>query len=172
MTGGHRYRFRVRAIDRAGNPSPWVAATLRPSLVQEHAHNVGYAERWERRTLTNASGRRVASSRQRGATAALRTRAKTVEVLAATGPWRGRAAVVVNGTRVRTVDLYSARPRRRQTVATLNRLASGRESAVQVRVLDRKRPASGGAGVALDAFLVIRRRGGRRGTGSGAPPFR
>jgi len=151
-----RYRFRVRATDRAGNTGGWAATSARASLVQEWAENVRYDGRWVRRTSAKASGLRVRSSAARGATATIRTSAETVDVVAPTGPHRGRFAVLVNGRRVRTVDLYSAQPRQRQTVATVHGLSPKRASVVQIRVLGTKRKASGGDRVTLDAFLLTR----------------
>jgi hypothetical protein len=156
LVSGDRYRFRVRGTDAAGNVSAWAGTTVQSSLVQERSAAVRYDGRWARHSVATASGQRVAFSAQRGATATLRTRAQTVKVIAPTGPRRGRAAVLVNGARVRTVDLYSSAPRRRQTVAVLNGLARPKVSVVQVRVLGSKRRASNGTGVALDAFLTNR----------------
>ena len=155
MGSGNRYRFRVRAVDAAGNASPWAVTTVQPSVLQQSAQQVRYVGRWARPSVTS-SGARVRSTSARGATATLRTKAHTVEVVAPTGPNRGRAAVLVNGHRVRIVDLYSARTRARQTVATVHGLTTQETSVVQVRVLDRKRSASHGTGVALDAFVLIR----------------
>jgi hypothetical protein len=96
------------------------------------------------------------STADRGATATIRTRARTVELVAPTGPNRGRAEILLDGRRLRTVDLYSARFQARQTVATVHGLTPQQTSVVQVRVLDRKRSSSHGTKVAIDAFLVIR----------------
>lgn len=155
MHSGSSYRFRVRASDAAGNTSPWGVSTARPSLLQESAERVRYDGRWGHPVVT-ASGDRLRSTASRGATATVRTRASEVEVVAPTGPNRGRAAVLVDGRRVRIVDLYSARHEARQTVATVTGLTPQRASVVQLRVLDRKRPASRGTRVALDAFIVLR----------------
>ena len=154
MRSGVRYRFRVRGEDAAGNVGPWAVTRVRPVLLQERARQVRYDGGWARARVT-ASGDRVRSSANRGATATVRSRARTVQVVAPTGPNRGRAAILVNGHRVRVVDLYSARYKARQTVATVKGLAPQRTSVVKVRVLDRKRHASKGTGVALDAFVVV-----------------
>jgi hypothetical protein len=155
MRSGNRYRFRVRAVDAAGNLSAWTTVAVRPSVLQQGSDRVRYAGRWARPTVT-ASGDRFRATSNRGASATLRTRARTVQVVAPTGPGFGRAELWLNGRRLRTVDLYSARREARQTVATLRDLAPQRSSVVQLRVLDRKRPASSGTRVALDAFLVTR----------------
>jgi hypothetical protein len=153
MRSGSSYRFRVRGIDAAGNQGPWATTKVRPSLLQESAQQVRYDGRWARRS---DAGDRVRSTTDRGATATIRTRARTVQVVAPTGPNRGRVAVLVDGRRLRTVDLYSARHKARQTVATVHGLTPQETSVVQVRVLGRKRPASDGTRVALDAFVAIR----------------
>jgi hypothetical protein len=155
MHSGDRYRFRVRAVDAAGNGSPWAATTVRPSLLQESAQQVRYTGQWHRASVT-AAGDRLRSTADRGATATIRTRARTVELVAPTGPNRGRAEILLDGRRLRTVDLYSARFQARQTVATVHGLTPQQTSVVQVRVLDRKRSSSHGTKVAIDAFLVIR----------------
>lgn len=154
---GDRYRVRVRGTDAAGNSSGWSATTMRASLVQERADRVRYDGRWTRQAVAPASGHRVRFSATRGATATIRTRVGTVEVLGSTGPRRGHLAVLVDDRRVRTVDLYSAQPRHRQTVATLHGLSSQRSSVVQVKVLGSRSKASGGSGVTLDGFLLTRR---------------
>jgi hypothetical protein len=156
LVSGDRYRVRVRGTDTAGNTSGWSATTMRASLVQERAERVRYDGPWTRHSVAPASGHRVRFSATRGATATIRTRVGTVEVLASTGPRRGRAAVLVDGRRVRTVDLYSAQARHRQTVATVNGLSPEQASVVQLRVLGAKRKASGGSGVTLDGFLLTR----------------
>jgi hypothetical protein len=155
MRSGVGYRFRVRGVDAAGNAGPWATTRVRPLLLQERAHQVRYDGGWARPRVT-ASGDRVRSSANRGATATVRSRARTVQVVAPTGPDRGRAAILVNGHRLRVVDLYSARYQARQTVATVQGLAPQKTSVVKVRVLDRKRHASKGTRVALDAFVVVR----------------
>ena len=156
LVSGARYRFRVRGTDAAGNVSDWSGITVSPSLVQEGAGQVRYDGRWVRRTAEGASGHGVRSSATRGSTATIRTTADSVDIVAPTGPRRGQFAVRVNGRHVRTVDLYSARPERRQTVATLHGLSSQQASVVQLRVLGTKRHASGGTRVTLDAFLLTR----------------
>ena len=156
LVSSDRYRFRVRGTDRAGNTSAWAATSVRARLVQERAKKVRYDGRWVRDTVAGASGHRVRSSAMRGATATIRTSAETVDVVASTGPRRGKVAVLVDGRRARTVDLYSARPRHRQTVATLHGLSPQQRSVVQLRVLGTKRHASGGSGVTLDAFVLTR----------------
>jgi hypothetical protein len=155
MRSGVRYRFRIRGEDAAGNTGPWATTKVRPLLLQERARQVRYDGGWARAEVTG-SGDRVRSSANRGATATLRSRARTVQVVAPTGPNRGRAAILVNGHRVRVVDLYSARHKARQTVATVQGLAPQKTSVVKVRVLDRKRHASKSTRVALDAFVVVR----------------
>ena len=137
------------------NTGAWATTKVRPLLLQERAHQVRFAGGWARAQVTG-SGDRVRSSANRGATATLRSRARTVQVVAPTGPNRGRAAILVNGHRVRVVDLYSPRRKARQTVATVQGLAPQTTSVVKVRVLDRKRHASKGTRVALDAFVVVR----------------
>lgn len=155
MRNGARYWFRVRGNDRAGNIGAWAKSSLRALLVQERARRLRFDGRWARPRVMR-SGDRVRSSARRGATATLRTWARTVEVVAPTGPNRGRAAILLNGRRVRTVDLYSPRPKARQTVATIRGLSPRRASTVQLRVLDRRRHASGNTRVALDAFVATR----------------
>lgn len=150
------YRFRVRATDAAGNTGDRAATSVHAAVVQDRSEKVRYDGRWVRRTAPRASGHRVRSSATRGATATIRTRAETVDVVAPTGPRRGRFAVLVDGRRVDTVDLYSSRPRPRQTVATVQGVSPQQASVVQLRVLGTRRHVSGGSRVTLDAFLLTR----------------
>jgi hypothetical protein len=153
---GSRYRYRARAIDAAGNTSAWVASgATRSRLVQQDARAVRYVGSWARRRAEFASGGTLRFAR-RDAGAVLSTRARSVTLIASTGPQRGRAAILVDGRRVRTVDLYSAHGSHRRPVATVDGLSAGRRSRVEVRALGTKRRASSGTRVDVDAFVVVR----------------
>ena len=71
------------------------------------------------------------------------------------GPARGQAEIWVDGSRVRTVDLY-APDRRLVSIPVVAGLAEGPHRA-KVVVLGTHRGASRGSGVAIDRWVVTYR---------------
>ena len=153
---GVGYVYRVRATDRAGNVSAWQrVAQVRPELVQQSSSLVDYVGSWIRKAAEFASGKSLRFAR-RDAAATLTTRAQSVTWVTSTGPQRGLAAVLVNGHRVRTVDLYSPHGSHRLLLVTVDGLPADRLSQVEIRALGDKRARSTNTRVDVDAFIVQR----------------
>lgn len=103
------YRFRVRATDNSGNTSAYVVSpylTLR--LPQEDAPAIEYAGDWKSDPLAEASSGGVRWSSTPGSTATFTFTGDAVGFVTTTGPDRGRVKVLVDGTKVTTLDLHSS----------------------------------------------------------------
>lgn len=104
----HDYRFRVRAVDKAGNVGAWAyGSTFRLSRYSEFSSAITYRGRWTTVSSPVYWGGGARKSRMAGATASLTFTGRSIAWVARTGPDRGKAGIYVNGTRVATVDLYS-----------------------------------------------------------------
>ena len=142
--------FRVRAIDAAGNHSVWKSAPIvRSRLIQSgHVRLTGH---WRTRAKSAASGGTSRSTASKDARATFRFRGRSIAIVAATGPGRGKARIIIDGRRVAVVDLRRGRHSQRHLVWARAWSTSGRHT-LRVEVLGtRGRPR-----VDLDAFLVMR----------------
>jgi hypothetical protein len=145
-----RYRFAVRAVDRAGNASPWMAAD---AFEVEHIPTVDgritYRGGWQLGEGDGWSNEMVRHSANRGATATFRFTGRDVAFETAVGPNRGRAQIVVDGVVRATVDLYASKRQTGILAWSASWATSGRHTVV-VRVLDA------GDRVDVDGFFVLR----------------
>ena len=104
----HTYRFRVRAVDKAGNPGSWATGTtFRISRYSESNAAITYSGSWTKVSSTAYWGSAAKKSSTAGAKASLTFSGRSIAWVARTGPDRGKAGIYVNGTKVATVDLYS-----------------------------------------------------------------
>ena len=145
------HRFRVRAVDRAGNVSAWATAgAFRLGAVQESSSAVVRKGKWTRRDSPSFYGRRAVSAQQSGASAKIDFTGQQVAWLSALGPTRGQARVYVDGTYVKTVDLQSETLATREVVFVRSWTSSGKHT-LEIRVVG----TSGRPRVDVDAFLSI-----------------
>lgn len=155
-TGNGAHRFRVRAFDPAGNASAWAASSKFTVVrVEEKAKSVVYTGTWTRETVNGASGGTVRHSAVARAAASHTFTGRGAAVVLTKGADRGKAAVFVDGTRVATIDLYSASTRLREMAYAVRFPTAGTHT-IEVRVLGQKNPLSGGKRVDLDAIVVTR----------------
>ncbi len=104
----HTYRFRVRAVDKAGNVGAWVfGPTFRLSRYSEFNSAIAYSGAWSTVSSPVYWGGAARRSGTAGARATLSFTGRAVAWIARTGPNRGVATVYVNGTKVDTIDLYA-----------------------------------------------------------------
>ncbi len=105
----HTYRFRVRAVDKAGNVGAWVFGTpFWLARYSEFNSAITYSGSWT--TVSDPAaywGGAAKRSGTAGAQATLSFTGRAAAWVARTGPNRGVATVSVNGTKVATVDLYA-----------------------------------------------------------------
>jgi len=146
----HSYRFRVRAVDHAGNTSPWASGpTFRVSRYSENNSRISYSGTW---TTTKSSvywGGAARKSTRAGSKASITFSGRSIAWVARTGPDRGRAEVYVNGKKVKTVDLYST-AYGAQRVVWVGTWSSTASRKVTIRVLG----TAGRPRVDLDAFVT------------------
>ena len=148
---GHRYRFRVRPVDHAGNVGAWAyGAAFRLSKAQETSGSIAYGGSWTRPADPRYWGGR-AKSGAAGATARFTVTARSVSWVSAQALNRGRAIVLVNGKQVATVDLWTSKLRAQQVVWSASWGTTAKRT-ITVRVL----PTPGRPRVEVDGFLSIR----------------
>lgn len=149
---GHNYRFRVRAMDRAGNWSGWAyGPRFTTSTYQESSGAISYSGAWRRVSLSGASGGYVKYCAVAGSTAKFAFTGRNVAWVAHKSASRGSARVYVDGGYVTTVSLRSAATYTRRVVFTRGWASSGFHT-LQVRVVGTE----GHPRVDIDAFAVLR----------------
>jgi hypothetical protein len=150
LAPSHTYRFRVRAVDRAGNTGAWMSGpTFRLTAYSEANGGIRYTGTWTTSSSTVYWGGRVRSASRAGARATLTVTGRSVEWVARKGPTRGRAQVYVNGVLKATVDLYAS-TYQNQRVAWAANWSTSATRTIAIRVLG----TSGRPRVDVDAFVV------------------
>ena len=145
-------RFRIRALDGAGNPSAWmVGATLAPRLVQQTATGTSYSGAWTLGVSASFSGGSAKYGTRAGASMTYRTTARTIALVTTRGPKRGKVKVYVNGVYTATVDLYRATTQYRAVVWSKSWATSDTRTIKLVVVGTAGRPR-----VDIDGFAVLR----------------
>ena len=111
LTPNHRYRFRVRATDKAGNVGYWDAgATFKAKTWSERADAIDYHGSWTTTDDPEARGGALATSSTSGSSAVVRFTGRDIGWIARKGPTMGQAKVYVDGSYASTIDLYAASP--------------------------------------------------------------
>jgi hypothetical protein len=150
LAHGHTYRFRVRAIDQAGNIGSWTyGSTFRLTHYGETNSRLRYSGTW---AITRSSvfwGGQAKASSSAGARATISVTGRSVEWVARKGPTRGRAQVYVNGVLKATVDLYASTYLNKRVVWAATWSTSATRT-ISIRVLG----TSGRPRVELDAIVV------------------
>jgi hypothetical protein len=150
LAPGHTYRFGVRARDKAGNEGAYAfGSTFRVSGYQESSTRVRYAGTWGTGTSSAYWGGKAKSASAAGTKATFTFTGRSVAWVSLKAANRGKATVYVNGTKVATVDLYSATTKGHQVVWTRSWSTSATRT-ITIRV-------SGTAGrpkVPIDGFVV------------------
>jgi hypothetical protein len=149
---GHTYRYRVRAVDKAGNVGYWdYGPTFRSGAYQETSASIVYRGTWTRLLDADALGGAIRQAAARGASATFTFRARDVAWVASTGPDHGKANVYIDGHFVGTIDLSAVTPSDRRLVFRRHWSFVGSHSVRIVTLGTAGRPE-----VDVDAFLVLR----------------
>jgi hypothetical protein len=150
---GSTYRFRVRAVDHAGNIGGWsYGATFRVSAVQQSSTSVHYRGTWSTSTSTSTWwGGSARSSSSKGATASLTFSGRSLAWVGLKAANRGRAYVYVNGVLKATVDLRSTTTLTKRAVWSVMYSTSATRT-VMVKVVG----TSGRPRIDVDGFLIGR----------------
>jgi len=148
---GRTYRFRVTAVDVAGNVgAPVEGSTVKAAATQDRASAVRYSTGWRRAASSSASGGTVSWATATGATATFRFTGTSIAILAPIGSSRGSARVLIDGVAAGTFSEYATAGRSRQVVYARS-LAAGPHT-LQLRVAGTR----GHPRVDVDAFVVVR----------------
>ena len=151
LAPGRVHRFRVRAVDRAGNASAWATAgAFRLGAVQETSTSVLRKGRWTARLSPSFYGGRAISAQAAGATVRVTFTGQQIAWVSTLGPTRGQARVYVDGAYARTVDLRGASSAARRIMDVQSWTSSGRHT-LEIRVVG----TPGRPRVDVDAFLSI-----------------
>jgi hypothetical protein len=143
-------QFRVRATDSAGNTSTWkLGPSFTPVLFEDKSPGVRYLGRWTRSNDPNSSGGTHTWTRTAGARASLTFTGRTVAYITPTDYHRGRAAVIVDGVLMATVDLYSGSAHERVVLFSHDWSTVGNH-----KIVIRNKATPGRSKIDLDTFLV------------------
>jgi hypothetical protein len=149
LEGGHTYRYRVRAIDKAGNVGSWVAgSTFRVKRYSEASAT--YKGSWSPAHSSAFLGDAAKWSSTAGARLRFTVTGRSFGWLSDLGPARGRVAIYVNGDYKATVDLYAATPLG-EVIAWSKTWSTSATRVVEIRVLS----TPGRQRVDVDGFWVL-----------------
>ena len=123
---GHRYQYRVRAIDRAGNVGVWRAA-VGSALVasSESSATISYQGTWSVVAESAAIGGKIRRTTTAGASATYRFTGRSFGWVGSVGPIYGKVKVYVDGLYVATVDQYRTRAAARTVLFTRSWTSNG-----------------------------------------------
>jgi hypothetical protein len=145
------------ARDVAGNTA---RKTIRPKLqiidLHRKSKSVKLKGAWKAARNKDAVGKSLARSASRGAKAKVTFRGQQFGVVVRRGPSGGKVKVIVDGKRVDTIDLYSAKPDDRRIVYVRN-VPKGKH-VVKLRPTGTRNAKSTGTAVWLDALVVLNKR--------------
>jgi hypothetical protein len=155
----HRYQYRVRAKDQAGNWSWWSEGTATAFTVrvfQESNPLIRYSTGWQTREPAGAYGGGVRSSSIAGAKATLTFTGREVGLISARGPNRGQVQVRIDGMLRLTANLYADVLTPSVAVySSTNSITPGTHT-IEIRVAPTADSRSTGLRVDLDAIVVLR----------------
>ena len=148
---GHRYRFRVRAIDGAGNVSPWsYTATFGPTAYSETNTKLRYTGTWSSAASSGAYGGALRATSRSGASASITFTGRSVAWVAPTSPIRGRARVYLDGKLISRVDLGATSLHQRRLVFAWNWTTRGTHTLRIVNEATGARPR-----IDVDAIVIL-----------------
>lgn len=152
LATGHRYRYRVRAIDKAGNKGYWdYGPTFRVRARGDSSAAITYRGAWSTVDDATATGGHLHQTVAAGARAIIKFKGRNVALVVPRGPSLGRVTVYVDGRLLKTLDLSAGgdMPRRILVRRRWKSVGTHRIKLVVQGTADR--PA-----VDLDGFLVLR----------------
>ncbi len=152
VTASGTVRFRVRAVDRAGNIGAWATGpVLTPSLVQQTSTFITYTGTWTSATSTSYSGGSVKYASVAGRAASYTFTGRSVAFVTTRAASRGSVKVYVDGVLSATVSTYSATTAYRVQVWAKTWTTSGTHTVKLVVV-----GTAGHPHVDLDAISIVK----------------
>jgi hypothetical protein len=157
---GASARFRVRALDAAGNSAASAVSTpVTYAVDQENeATRVTTSGTWTTASDTASSG---GATRHAATSASMLTYkppvgTTQVALVLSTGPAAGYATVTVNGGTATTVDLYAATAGHRRLVLQTGALSATAQHTIVVKPAGTKNTSSTSTRIDIDAFVSRR----------------
>jgi hypothetical protein len=149
---GHTYRFKVRARDKAGNVSSWVASsTWHASLTQQTTSAVKYTGTWSSESVSAFSAGSARYATAASASASYSFSGRSVGWVTRLAPTSGAVQVYVDGVLAATIDTTAASTSERVVAYSRSWSGYGAHTIKLVVVGTTDRPRAD-----LDAFAVIR----------------
>jgi Subtilase family len=149
--GANTYQFRVRARDVAGNWSGWAyGSTFKLTAVQEDSTAISFGGTWTRPAWASALGGYEKTSSTAGSTATLRFTGTNVAWIAPLATNRGQGTVSIDGSAVKTMDLYSSTTVARAVAFSYFWTTAGTHT-ISVKVVGTANRPS----IDVDAFVVM-----------------
>jgi subtilisin len=106
---GHRYQFRLRAMDAAGNWSDWQPTpTINVARIEDAARGIRYSSGWSTFPSSSASGGRYHWTDRAGATLTFSSTGRYLALVGRLSKSGGDAAVYVNGVYQGRFSAYGA----------------------------------------------------------------
>jgi hypothetical protein len=148
---GHTYRFRVRAIDVAGNVGAWsYGPTSRFAAISQSIPAVRYHGSWSTATSsTSFWGGTSRASSIAGATVSYTFAGRSITWVGLESRTRGKAQISINGVLKATVDLWSSTLRTKHLIWQTT-FASSATRTITIKVLG----TAGRPRVDIDGFIV------------------
>ena len=152
LSNAKTYRFRIATVDHAGNPSYTVRGpSFKTARYSEASSTVRYAGKWSTASSSTYIGGKARYAKARGASATFTFTGKQVAWVSRAGSSSGKARVYVNGTYVKTINLYASTTAYRKLVFTRAWSTSAKRT-VKIVVVG----TAGHPRVTLDGFFVLR----------------
>ena len=146
------YKFRVRARDRAGNPSPYLeGASLTPKRFQETTALATYTGSWALSSSSSWSGGKTKYATKANAAVSFTFIGRAVAVVAPKSTTRGSVRVYVDNVYKGPLSLYRSPSASRMLVFGTSWTANGTHTVKFVVVGTAGRPR-----VDIDAWVVLR----------------
>ena len=103
---GSRVRFRVRAVDAAGNVGAWATgSTIAVSLIQQTSSVIHYRGSWATSRAPSYSGGSLRHASARGASASFTFTGRGIALISTRATSRGTVRIYIDGRYVTRVDL-------------------------------------------------------------------
>jgi subtilisin family serine protease len=148
---GTTYRFRVLAVDKAGNATVATAPSVQPVRYQENSATITYRGTWTRWFLSGASGSYTKYATRTTSSATFKFTGRSVGLVAPKSRSRGSFKVYVDNLYIKTISLYSTTTMARQVLFIRNWTTNGVHTVKVVPVGTAGHPR-----VDIDAFVILK----------------
>jgi hypothetical protein len=150
-TPGATYRFEVRALDCAGNASPYrVTSPYVVRVYDESSSSIAYARTWTTAARANAWNGSTASTTQATAKATLTFTGLQAAWVSPVGSGQGAATVQLNGGSAATVDTYSQKKTFDRDMVDVEHASAGTNTLSVTNLATAGHPR-----IDVDAFVVL-----------------